>query len=191
MTARRGHRTAVTFSLLLLSLLLAECAAPPAGSLRTVNDLSFRSRDGVFLYRIPDGWFDASADAESTGHAVWLIRDNLSVMLAVEEICMDEDVREKVTRGRLLEVGRLLSGLRAGKNGMMETRPAEQRALESRDACMYELANPATHEVHRVLLFTIDGHLYSASLIFTNNTGDPMPESSVRATLDGFVDTLR
>jgi hypothetical protein len=164
MTARRGHRTAAA-GVLFFSFLLSGCAGPPAGTLRSVNHLSFRSRDGVFLYRIPEGWFDASADDEAKGHAVWLVRENLSATLAVEEIRMDDEVRQLVSEGALLEVGRLLSRLRAGKNGLTETRAPEWRDLGSREVCLYELANPKTNEIQRVLLFPISDHIIHRRII--------------------------
>jgi len=192
MTARRGHRTVVIIGILLLPLLFPECSTPSAGTLRNVNSLSLRSRDSVFLYHIPEGWFDASGEIDDAGQVVWLIRENLNAILAVEGIHLDEDVQHKVNDGRLLEVGRLLSALRAGKTGMAETRSPEVRSIGSRDVCLYELANASTHEVHRIVLFAIDGHLYSAALIVISGTGEPLRDPSpATAALDRFVETLR
>jgi hypothetical protein len=192
MTARRGHRAAVAVGVSLLSLLLSDCAGPPSSALRSVNHLSFRSRDGVFLYRIPEGWFDASADDEAEGHAVWLVRENLSATLAVEEIRMDDEVRQLVGDGALLEVGRLLSRLRAGKNGLTETRAPGWKDLGNREVCLYELTNPTTHEFQRVLLFAIDEHIYTATLIIANHSGNaPADDSPTITAHDRFVDALR
>lgn len=142
-----------------LAFLIAACASslpyPPDYPL---TESTFRSRDGVFTGRIPLGWFSSTEDSLATALTAWLIRDDLSAILAVKEIKLDRLAASRVRKEGL----ELLAHLHALTEGTPHF-PNETRKFElhGRKYSSYEFSEGENRS--RVVVFTAKGRFYACT----------------------------
>jgi hypothetical protein len=181
------HR--ITGSLCFLLFLLASCSAPPVT--REVGEsLPYvTSRDSVFRYRVPDGWFDATGDDPQSNRVVWIVRGDYAGTIFIREVYLDDAARRGLTRGGLMSIARLTSSLEAAsRRGMivLEPRPYE---LAGGEACLYEMDERGEDRV-RTILLNVSGTLYAVTAM----AGLSLPEEtrgSIFSAHDAFASVLR
>ncbi len=178
-------------SLRLLPLLLAflaGCGSPPPPP-EAPLPASYRvSRDGVLHYEVPDGWFDATADTQSSGPVIWILRKDYGATITVNEIHLDPQARRDLARGGLLQVGQLTQGLSVGDGSTLLLHPAEIVRSNGREFCTYELLTSNAQDTVRVLLFNTGEHIYSVSAL---RQGSRAGGPEVFTVQEGFVNGLR
>ena len=184
-------RPGATVGLFLLLLGMAcGCSRPPYSSTSTTTSRVFVSRDGMLHYRLPIGWFDATADSQAVGHEVLLLRSDYAATIAVNEIRVDAQARRQLERGGLLQLAQLTMGLAGGGTPVVLQQSPELFVLNGRQFCAYELIISGARDVLRVVLFDTGTKVYAVHALVpgdkARNTAD-----DVFAVQQDFLDGLR
>jgi hypothetical protein len=173
----------------LLPLLIASCSAPPPQRESVDAVPYFSSRDSVFRYRVPPGWFDATADAGQSNRVVLVVRGDYAGTISIREVYLDDAVRKGLNHGGLLSIARLTASLEAAsKRGMLVSEPRVYD-LKGAEACSYELDERGEDRV-RTILLKVSGALYAVTALASLS----LPESTRRQVFsshDEFVGSLR
>jgi hypothetical protein len=139
------------FPLLCLSALLgAGCAGAPPASLSSLP--AVLSRDGALRYRIPSGWFDASAD--SVAIPVFLVRGDYAGSIAVKELHVDAAARRDLARSGMLQIARLAAALETGSGRGVIAHTPESIRVNGKEGAAYDLEFGAGEKVRTVLVDT-------------------------------------
>jgi hypothetical protein len=169
--------------------LLASCSAPPAAREAAESVPYSISRDSVFLYRIPDGWFDASSEGAQANRVVWIVRADYLGTITIREVYLDEAARKGLLRGGLMSIARLTSSLEAAsRRGIVVAEP-QAYDLKGLEACLYEMEERGEDRV-RVVLMNVSGTLYAVTAM----AGLSLPgqtRESVFDTHNEFLKALR
>ncbi len=147
------------------------------------------ARDGGFSYRVPQGWFDASADSQARGHAALLVRNDYRATIAVDEVLLDDAARSELRRGGLVPVARLLVSLSSWDGDAVLTVAPHAITLAGRDACRYALASGNGEDAIEVTLVENGKRLYTVRVL-ASGTGEGK-ETSLRAAQKEFLETIR
>lgn len=161
---RAGIVSRSTFLLLALAF-WAGCSSAPEGLRETPETAVHRSRDGRLQYSTPPGWFDASADSQAAGHAVWIIRNDYGGTLTIDEVQLDAAARAAVRDGGLEPLAHLLMTLPSGDRSVVRLSGPETLEREGKVFCGYEAEVHETRDLVRVLLFRAGDRVYSSTLV--------------------------
>lgn len=157
-----AHRSA----LLLLTLASwAGCSSSPESSRATSERAIHRSRDGRLQYVTPAGWFDATADSQAAGHAVWIIRNDYGATLTIDEVRLDAAARAAMSGGGLEPLAQLLMTLPSGERPVRSLGSPETFELEGTLYCGYEVEVYETRDMLRVVLFRAGERVYASTLV--------------------------
>jgi len=124
-----------------------------------------RSRDGRLQYATPPGWFDATADSQSAGHAVWIIRNDYGATLTIDEVRFDAAARAAVQQGGLEPLAQLLMTLPSGDRPVRTLSGPETFERNGKVYCGYEVEAYQTRDLLRVILFRANERVYSSTLV--------------------------
>ena len=185
--ARRFRPLLPAVSLLFLTALLfgAGCAGAPPASLSSLP--SFLSRDRAVHYRIPSGWFDATADSAAIPRTVFLVRADYAGSIAVRELHIDAAARRDLDRTGMLQIARLAAALETGSGRGVIVRAPESIRVNGREGATYELEFGAGERVRTVLVDT-GARVYSvAALVNATAAG---AAGDVFAALEAFLQAL-
>jgi hypothetical protein len=169
--------------------LLSGCATTsrmPADILQSSYTVS---RDGHLQYRVPVGWFDATADSQAVGHSIWLMRSDYGATIAVDEVSLDAAARTAVRAGGLLELASLVVSLSTGDRGAVLIAPPVETRLDSRTVCQYTMMVSETRDTLRVTLLDTGTRTYAVTALRSEKKGGqevPLPLVAER-----FVGALR
>lgn len=152
-------------SFLLPLALLAGCSGSPEASRDTGSREVHRSRDGLLQYVTPQGWFDATADSQAAGHAVWVIRNDYGSTLTIDEVRFDGAARSHVREQGLEPLARLLMTLPSGDRPVRALRAPETTERDGKVFCEYEVEVYETRDLLRVVLFRAGERVYSSTLV--------------------------
>jgi hypothetical protein len=152
----------------LLFLVLASwvgCSSAPESARDAGPPRVHRSRDGRLQYITPAGWFDATADAQAAGRAVWIIRNDYGGTLTIDEVKLDEAARRSSGAGGLEPIARLLMTLPSGERPVRAIRDPETVEQNGRVYCAYEVEVYETRDLLRVVLFRAGERVYASTLV--------------------------
>jgi hypothetical protein len=138
------------------------------------------SRDGRLRYVIPAGWFDATADSQAAGHAVWIIRDDYGSTLTIDEVHLDAAAQAAVREGGLEPLARLLMTLPSGERPIRVVGGPETFERTGRVYCGYDVEVDETRDRLRVLLFRADERVYASTLL--------VPAAAWKRGADGLLE---
>ena len=186
-------RLAVGFPRLALlvpaALLCAGCTSVSPTPSPVLHQPYFLSRDGVMRYRLPAGWFDATAESQGTDRAVFLVRGDYSGTLTVHEVHVDAAARRDLPRVGLLQIARLTAALESGSAlGIVVSEPETVR-MNGREGCAYEVEYPAGDRVRTVLVYTGE-RLYAVAAL-VNSRVPAVAMKDIYAVQQAFVAALR
>ncbi len=181
--------TAVVLFLLLLGL-AGGCARAPYSTTSTLTSRAFLSRDGMLRYRLPAGWFDATADSQAVGHEVLLLRSDYAATIAVNEIRVDAQARRQLERGGLLQLAQLTMALAAGGTPVTLQQTPELFVLNGRQFCAYELVISGARDLLRVVLFDTGTKVYAVHALVPGEKARESAED-VFAVQQDFLNGLR
>jgi hypothetical protein len=159
----------------LLSLLSAVLFISCAGSLPysmdyPLTDQTFRSRDGIFTCKVPQGWFTSAGDSIVPAVVVWLMRDDLSATMGVKEINLDQMAARSVEKGGLELLATISAGLREGDPASPSmVVPPKEFEMRGRRFCSYEIASAGKRA--RIVVFSARGHYYECEAEPVNGAG--------------------
>ncbi len=182
------------FSLLggiLLTLLLVGCSSPPVATRLFFLPGSFPSRDGTLQYRVPAGWFDATADSQAAGHLIWVLRNDYGASLTIDRIHLDSSARRVLDDDNsLLTLASLLAPLmHKDRPGVVQQMP-KVFELDGRAYCGYEMESPDDEDILRVVLFDTGEEVYVATLFMASRLPAASRED-LHALQEGFLSALR
>lgn len=184
-----GHIRFLSPLLAAAALLLAGCAPTREASAPVRSPSYAVARDGGFAYRIPPGWFDASADSQAQGHAALLIRNDYRATIAVDEVHLDDAARSELRRNGLVVVARLLLSLSSWDHNALLTMTPRMITLGDREVCRYGLESANDSDMVEVTLVESGERLYAVRVLVSgamDRSGEPL-----RAVQDEFLRTLR
>lgn len=147
------------------------------------------SRDGGLHYRLPAGWFDATADSQSAGHAVLIIRNDYGATIAIDEVHLDGAAREHLRQGGLLEAAQVLMSLSTWDRGTVLVQGPRLLTLAGKEVCRYTMAATAARDQIEVTLLDTGGKMYAVNVLLS---GKAENRAGVFEQLqDDFVGSLR
>jgi hypothetical protein len=147
-------------SLLIAALFISCAASLPYGIDYPLTAQSFRSRDGVFSARVPQGWFSSTGDTLVPALVAWLVKDDLSAAVGVKELSLDREAAHRVEKDGLGLLASIDASLRAGGSDSAgsATEPKEFE-LQGKKFCSYETS--AGGKLIRVVVFAAGGRFYA------------------------------
>lgn len=178
----------VPFAAIVMAL-LSGCASTSRIPTEILQPSYGISRDGHLRYRVPVGWFDATADSQAVGHSVWLMRSDYGATIAVDEVSLDAAARDAVRAGGLLELASLVVSLSAGDRGAVLIAPPVETTLESRTVCQYTMMVSETRDTLRVTLVDTGTRTYAVTALRSEKRGGP--DIPLPMVADRFVGALR
>jgi hypothetical protein len=149
--------------LLLAGVLLAGCAGGPDTALPSSPVIP--ARNGAFTYRIPPGWFDASADSQAQGHIVLLIRNDYGATIAVDEVQLDEAARGEIRREGLLPAAQLLLSLTSWEQHAVLTDAPHMVSLGDRAGCRYGMVTGDAGDALDVTVVETQGRVFAVTVL--------------------------
>jgi hypothetical protein len=175
---------------LLILMLLTGCSSSPTVVPVTLQPGYFVSRDGFLRYRVPSGWFDATADSQATGHTIWLLRNDYIVSITVDEIHLDTRARESLVQGSLLQLAQLTMPLVAADRAASVNQKPELSSINGKKFCTYELLANSQRDILRVILFDVDSKVYAATILFEGGK-ITMSREDIGSVQGSFIKNLR
>ncbi len=172
--------------ILVLLVLLSGCAGGPV---TTLHAPYFPSRDGVLRYRLPAGWFDATNDSQSTGNAVWLLRNDYGATISVSEVSIDEQGKKELERSGLLGLAQLTLALATNGRSAVVEEPPRLFRLNDREFCSYEFSIPSSGDALRVVLLNTGARVYGVTALASGEKH--VTAKDVFAAQEEFVGGLR
>ena len=173
----------------LLALLLLGCSTGTKLSSTLLHPSYSFSRDGGLQYRLPAGWFDASADSQAVGHAVLLIRNDYGATIAIDEVYLDASARGQLHQGGLVQIAQLMMSLSSWDHGSVLTDPPRAITLNGQDLCRYRMVATTSQDSLQVTLLDTGEKVYAVSVLLS---GKGVGRDGVFGVLqDSFVGSLR
>lgn len=163
---------------------VAPTAAPPL-----LHQPYFLARDGAVRYRLPAGWFDATAESQGTDRAVFLVRGDYTGTLTMREVHVDSAARRDLSAIGLLQIARMTASLESGSAPGMIVREPETIRLNGREGCAYEVAYATGDRVRTVLVDTGE-RLYAVAAL-VNGSAAGGARRDIYAVQQAFVAALR
>jgi len=183
----------VWHTLLLFALpgfMLAACGGPSEVSRIPMQSAYHASRDGDLQYRLPLGWFDATADSQATQHAVWALRNDYGASITVEEIHLDASARRELGEKKLLQLAQLTMPLLANDRSAAVQEAPVLFSVRGREYCAFELVTFPSDDTLRVVLFDTGRRTYTVTF-YTKGGGDTTGGKELRSVQEGFLRSLR
>lgn len=150
----------------------------------------FQSRDGGFSYRIPAGWYDASADSQSTGHAVWLLRNDYGATIAVNELHVDSAARGVLRDGGITQLATLSMTLAAAGKAYVLGQAPQTSHVNGRVSCVYQLVTTPASDVLRVVLVDTGRKVYMVTALVPAET-KVTARDDVFSVQEAFLNSVR
>jgi len=124
---------------------------------------TFRSRDGLFTGRVPQGWVFSSEDTLAPALAAWLVRDDFSAALALEEIHLDQLSSRRVDKEGLILLAQMSLMFQQGSSAAEFTVSPKEFKIRGREFCGYEIG--AGGEQKRIVVFVSGGKFYECKAV--------------------------
>jgi len=161
-------RAGIALRSALVALALASltgCSGSPEAARESSARAVHRSRDGRLQYVTPPGWFDATADSQAAGHAVWIIRNDYGATLTIDEVRLDAAAVAMVGTGGLEPLAQLLMTLPSGDRPVRTVGAPETVERDGKAYCEYAVEVYETGDLLRVVLFRAGERVYSSTLV--------------------------
>jgi hypothetical protein len=176
-------------AVVLTAVLLSGCVSSSRVPTDLLQSSYSVSPDGHLQYRVPVGWFDATADSQAVGHTIWLMRSDYGATIAVDEVSLDAAARDAVRGGGLLELASLVISLSAGDRGAVLIAAPVETTLNSRTVCQYTMLVSETRDTLHVTLVDTGTRTYAVTALRSEKRGGQ--DVALPAVAGGFVEALR
>jgi hypothetical protein len=173
----------------MLALLAAGCASTTRVETGLFSPAVSTTRDGGLQYRLPAGWFDATADPQAAGHAAWLMRSDYGATIALDEVRLDPGARTEIRRAGLLPLSYLVISLTTGDRGTVLLDPPALVTINGREMCRYTMVVSETKDTLLVTVVDTGERVYTVTALDAGKgNGEGAPLSSLA---EAFVGTIR
>jgi hypothetical protein len=115
MRARCGAKFLVGVAI--MQVCLSGCASVPYATEGGVPPVYLLSRDRVLQYTRPMNWLDATSDSAALPHIIWLVRNDYTAAIAVNEVFIDAETRRSILNDGLGRLAYLNMSLAMGDRG--------------------------------------------------------------------------
>lgn len=184
------HRPSRELSVVMLLVsLFSGCASTSRISPAVLNTPYCVSRDGGLQYRLPVGWFDASADSQAIGHAIWLMRADYGATIVVDEVSLDHGAREEIAGEKLLQLAQLLISLTAGDRGAVLIEAPALAPLNGTMTCRYALLASEGRDTLQVTLLDTGTRVYTLTALRSKQ--ERGQGASLAVVMERFIAALR
>jgi hypothetical protein len=170
--------------------LCAGCSSSPSVTTLTLHSPYFSSRDGNLQYRLPAGWFDATADSQAAGQVIWLLRNDYAATIAVSEIHLDAGARDAIRSDGVMHLAQLSMALASGGASYAITQQPEELRVNGNLSCVYALTTTPANDRLRVVLLDTGERVYMVTALVPEETKRG-GQSEVFIVQDAFVGSLR
>jgi hypothetical protein len=174
---------------MLLVSLFSGCASTSRIPRAVLNAPYCVSRDGGLQYRLPVGWFDASADSQAVGHAIWLMRADYGATIVVDQVSLDRGARADIAGERLLQLAQLLISLTAGDRGAVLIEAPVLIPLNGTMTCRYALLASEGRDTLQVTLLDTGTRVYTLTALRSGKEREG--GTNLAVVMEKFIAALR
>jgi hypothetical protein len=185
----RGPLRAAPLLWAALLLYTQGCAPTREANGPTLSPSYRTSKDGGFSYRLPSGWFDASADSQARGHSALLIRNDYRATIAIDEVRLDDAARSEMRRNGLLPVAQLLLSLTSWEQHAVLAIAPHLIRLGDRPACRYRTVSGSTGDMADVTVVEGRAKLYTIRILISGKSADD--ENALQLVQESFLGSVR
>lgn len=147
------------FCFSLLSLLIASCAGTlPYATDYPLTTEAFLSRDGILGGRLPRGWVYSSEDTLAPALLAWLVKEDFSAALTLQELHLDGLSSRQVESEGLELLARMSLQLQPDPTAVRLTLPPKEFKMTGRKFCGYEVISGGQRK--RVIVFAARGRYF-------------------------------
>ena len=165
------------------------CGPAREVSAPTLSASYVTSKDGGFSYRLPTGWFDASADSQARGHAALLIRNDYRATIAIDEVRLDDAAKLELRRNGLVPVAQLLLSLTSWEQNAVLAIPPQLLQVGNRSACRYRTISGSGGDMADVTLVEGREKLYTIRILISGKSAQD--EEALQLVQEAFLGTVR
>lgn len=124
------------------------------------------AKDGTLSAFIPQGWFVPNDNAQSPNYLFWLLKEDYTSAIVLEEIFLDNTTVKRIENEGLYLIANISLTFKANTSQDFKlSRKPEIFKMGNKDYCAYEyFADWASKKV-RVILFELNGRYYECSAI--------------------------
>ncbi|MFI5252911.1 MAG: hypothetical protein ACHQQQ_10840 [Bacteroidota bacterium] len=120
---------------------------------------AFLSRDSSFAGLIPEGWFYSSEDTLAPSAIAWIVKDDFSATLSVQELHLDQLTKTRVDKEGLELLANIsLSSQDESHSVLNDEHKPRKFKMRGREFCGYELTGQNLSK--RVVVFSVNGRYY-------------------------------
>jgi hypothetical protein len=176
---------------LLSALLFISCAASlPYGVDYPLTKETFRSRDGLFVGRVPQGWFSSAGDTLVPAAVAWLMKDDMSAAMGIKEITLDRLAGLQIRKDGLELLARISIGLRqSGPDSMVVLAAPGKFEMGGKTFCGYEIG--AGGRRARIVVFSVGERYYECEAVVMKGTGSSGELVRMFTAQQTFLSSLR
>ncbi len=124
------------------------------------------TKDGSLSAFIPQGWFVPNDNAQSPNYLFWLLKEDYSSSIIVEEIILDSATVMKIQQGGLILVANISLAFKSEiSQDFKLSRKPEIFKMGNKNYCAYEYFSDWTSKKIRVIIFEINNRYYECSAV--------------------------
>ncbi|MDP2208635.1 MAG: hypothetical protein Q8K98_07655 [Bacteroidota bacterium] len=154
-------------TLFLLAILFSFCAGTPYYSYNyPLTSELVNSSDNSLNSLLPSGWFASNDNSHTKIFLFWLIKDDYSGSITLQEIHVDNSTRGRITKEGLKLLGEISNGFKKeSADDYYLSKEPELFIMNGKQYCGYEYYADNTSKRVRVVLFQIGEKFYECSAI--------------------------
>ncbi|MDI6804336.1 MAG: hypothetical protein QME58_10905 [Bacteroidota bacterium] len=155
------------FTLFLLAILFSFCAGTPYYSFNyPLTSELVNSSDGSLNALLPSGWFASNDNSHTKIFLFWLIKDDYSGSILLQEIQVDNSTRSRIKKEDIKLLAEISNGFKKeSADDYYLSKEPELFIMNERQYCGYEYYSDNTSKRVRVVLFQIGEKFYECSAI--------------------------
>lgn len=179
--------------LVLLSLIITSCTSIPFYSFNyplTTEVIS--SADNTLQSRLPTGWFNSKDTSLTPQFQFWLIKEDYSGTITLQEIKVDAVTDRRIKKDGLLLLAEIsLKFKQEAVDRFLITKPIETFTINSQNYCGFEYYINSTSRRVRVVLFQLGNRYFETEATPLSGVWYEKDLSTLYQTLHSFLNSLQ
>ena len=179
--------------LAITSLILSACASVPYYSFDypLTNEVVI-STDKTLQSRVPLGWFASKAPSLTPQFLFWLIKEDYSGTIALQEIKVDRFTEQQIKNEGLKLFAEISQSFkRESVDGFFLTKPIEIFTINSKNYCGYEYYSKSYNGRVRVIVLQIGNKYFEVEAIPLSGVWYEKDLKALYNALHAFVNALQ
>jgi hypothetical protein len=154
---------------ILLACIVASCISSlPYSTDYPLTEETFHSRDRIFDGRIPQGWFCSSEDSLAPALIVWLLKEDYSASINIQELRLDQLTAKRVEKEGIKLLAELSLATRQDSVKEKFTDSLKEFKIRGKEFCSYEIKENGNRT--RVVVFSAKGKFYECVALTLKGT---------------------